>query len=104
VFVVVPGPFFGFVGGWVIDSGWFQRPILAMVLALAATNFAWSAMLSMFLRTWIHWSVAHLYPVAAWWLALALDPETERLLNVEKSAAAPSSEVRAANSLGSSPS
>jgi hypothetical protein len=83
--LVIPGPLFGFVGGWVVDSGRFPRPTVAIVVALAIGNLAYSAFCSAVLRTWLPWHVTYLYPVAAWWLALWLHPETDNLLTVQKS-------------------
>jgi len=100
--VLVPGPLFGFVGGWVVDSGRFRRPTVAIVVALAIANFAYSAFFSALLRTWLPWSVTYLYPVAAWWLAVWLHPEIDKLLTVRKLSALPPGEPGAANSLASS--
>jgi len=83
--VAIPGPLFGFAGGWVLDSGRFRRPTFAIVVALAIANLAYSAFISVLLRTWIPWKPSYLYPIAAWWVAFVLHPEADRLLTVQKS-------------------
>jgi len=57
-------------------------------VALAIANFVWFALLSALLRTWIPWKVEYVFPIAVWWVALALNPETDKLLTVQKTAAA----------------
>ena len=98
--LIIPGPLFGCVGGWVVDSGRFRRPTVAIVMALAIANFGYSVCVSAILRTWLPWNVTYLYPVAAWWLALWLHPETDTLLTVQKPSVIASRELRATSSLG----
>lgn len=100
--VLIPGPLFGFAGGWVVDSGRFRRPTVAIVVALAIANFAYSAFFSALFRTWLPWSITYLYPLAAWWLAVWLHPEIDKLLTVQKLSAPAPGEPSAANSLASS--
>lgn len=99
--VLIPGPLFGFAGGWVVDSGRFRRPTVAIVVAMAVADFAYSAFFSALLRTWLPWSVTYLYPVAAWWLAVWLHPEIDKLLTVQKLSALPPRDAAAAKSLAS---
>lgn len=82
--VVIPYPLFGFVGGWVVDSGRFRRPTFGIVMALAIANVAYHVFFSALARTWIPWSFSYLYPVAVWWVAFALNPEADKLLTVQK--------------------
>jgi hypothetical protein len=82
--LIAPGPLFGFLGGRVVDSGRFRRPTAAIAIVLAIGNFAWSAVASALFRTWIPWRLDYLLPIAAWWIAVALHPEIDRLLTVKK--------------------
>ena len=92
-FVTVPSPFLGFVGGWIVDSGRFRRPTLAIAVSLAIADLVWFALLSAYLRTWIPWKVEYAFPIAVWWAALALSSETDSLLTVQKTAAPTGSSI-----------